>query len=431
MNSRTIKHVIHWFSPLPPARTDIAEYTCRILPALSRQAKVILWTDQRDWTLELETYAEVRAFDPNTFSLKCVAAARRDLNIPAHLTDSIFINIGNNWLFHAGLLTVAQKIPSVIILHDLVLQEMLLDSVKQGTVDGADYLDAIEEFYGTAARLLAKDALTGQTEARASMLAFPGLELVTRNALAIISHSPTIHQLFHHEPQVEPLVINLPFPSHVNVTARRLKSGPVRLVQFGHIGPNRRAIEILDTIGSLRDRIEFRLDVVGQIWNEDLLRRKIEACGLKGVVHLHGYLPENKLDELISQAHLVLNLRYPTMGEASGSQLRIWSRASCSVVSDHGWYATLPSNTVLKIPVEPGAEKDSLRDLLVDIDHNRAKFKSVGEAGLEWLSSKHDPEGYASEIYRVCERTSFMGRDMLIRRQRQRFEQVSGDKPLR
>lgn len=418
MGGRVIKHVIHWFSPLPPARTDIAEYTRRILPALSREAKVILWTDQTYWEHELETYAEVRAFDPNTFSPQHIADVRRALDVPSHITDSIFINIGNNCLFHAGLLTVAQRVPSVIILHDLILQEMLLDSVHQGKLDSGGYLSAIEEFYGTAVCSLAKEALAGQPGARTAMLAFPGLELVTSAALGIISHSATAHQFFHHKPPVDPLILNLPFPSRDTATARRLKSGPLRLVQFGHIGPNRRAIEILDALGSLRDGIEFRLDIVGQVWDKDLLKKKIKTCGLQGLVHLHGYLPENRLDKLISNAHLVFNLRYPTMGEASGSQLRIWSHGSCSVVSDLGWYASLPDNTVLKCPIEPSAEKDSLHRLLRDLGHDRGKLKSLGEAGLERLRTWHNPEGYADEIYRVCDRMLLMSRDLLVRRQR-------------
>lgn len=418
MRGRAIKHVIHWFSPLPPARTDIAEYTRRILPALSREAQVILWTDQTQWEHDLETYAEVRTFNPNTFSPQCLADVRRALDIPPHVTDSVFINIGNNWLFHAGLLTVAQRVPSVIILHDLVLQEMLLDSVRQGKLDRNGYLSAVEEAYGTIARSLAEEALTGNLQARTEILAFPGLELVTRNALGIISHSASADQFFHLKPSVDPLILNLPFPCTKTVTARRLQSGPVRLVQFGHIGPNRRAVEILDTLGSLKDRIEFRFDIIGQVWDAELLKRKVETNGLQGIVHLHGYLPEAKLDELISEAHLVFNLRYPTMGEASGSQLRIWSRAGCSVVSDHAWYGSLPNDTVLKIPVEPDAEKASLQRILLDLSQDRSRFKSVGEAGLAWLQTKHDPSGYADEIYRVCDRMSFMSRDLLNRRQR-------------
>jgi len=329
----------------------------------------------------------------------------------------VFINIGNNWLFHAGLLSVAQRVTSVVILHDLVLQEMLLDSVRHGKLDGTGYLDAIEENYGSTARKTAQDALAGRHGTRRAMLAYPGLELVTKASLSVISHSEAAHQFFRHKPSTDPLILNLPFPVTDTVTARRLRSGPVRLVQFGHIGPNRRLLQILGVLGSLRDRLEFRFDIVGQIWDEGLVKRKIDACGLQGFVHLHGYLPELRLDELISEAHLVFNLRYPTMGEASGSQLRIWSRGGCSVVSDHGWYASLPADTVLKIPVEPGADTDSLRRLLLDLDHDRSKFWSVGEAGLVRLRNKHSPDRYAEDIYRVCEKMTLMSRELLIRRQ--------------
>ena len=64
-----------------------------------------------------------------------------------------------------------------------------------------------------------------------------------------------------------------------------------------------------------------------------------EAAG-----YFHGFTSEKKLDEALSQAHLAINLRYPTMGEA-WSQLRIWAHASQSG-SQVGWYATLPPDTV-------------------------------------------------------------------------------------
>ena len=48
---------INWFSPLPPARTGIADYTFGILPELSRRAEVTLWTDRTGWDPALEQYA--------------------------------------------------------------------------------------------------------------------------------------------------------------------------------------------------------------------------------------------------------------------------------------------------------------------------------------------------------------------------------------
>ena len=54
---------INWFSPLLPARTDIAHYTARILPALKSSAQITLWTHQPEWDRELENHARVRRID--------------------------------------------------------------------------------------------------------------------------------------------------------------------------------------------------------------------------------------------------------------------------------------------------------------------------------------------------------------------------------
>jgi hypothetical protein len=54
--------ILNWFSPLPPAKSGIAAYTARILPALHRRAHIILWTDQDEYDSNLENYAEVRRY---------------------------------------------------------------------------------------------------------------------------------------------------------------------------------------------------------------------------------------------------------------------------------------------------------------------------------------------------------------------------------
>jgi glycosyltransferase involved in cell wall biosynthesis len=415
-----VRHVIHWFSPLPPARTDIAEYTRRILPALAREAQVILWTDQTSWNAALEIHAEVRSYDHRSFSPASIADVRRSLGILPHATDTVFINIGNNWMFHAGLLELARRMPAVVILHDLVIQEMLLDAVIQGRFPRDPYLNEVATNYGPDARRLAVEAIHGSPDARKAMLAWPGLELVTSCALAIISHSQDVLGYFRSPPPVEPCILDLPFPCNDTASARRVRSGPVRLVQFGHIGPNRRALEILDVLAALRTRLAFRFDIVGEVWDETLLRRKINGYGLEDSVHLHGFLPENRLDALISEAHLIFNLRYPTMGEASGSQLRIWSHAACSVVSNHGWYATLPEGTALKIPVEPEAEREALERLLLQLGEDRLSCVSVGKVGFEHLKAKHSPSLYANEIVRICDQTGRFAQDMLKRQHVQR-----------
>jgi len=40
---------LNWFSPLAPARSEIAHYTARTVAALRGHAEVTLWTDQAKW----------------------------------------------------------------------------------------------------------------------------------------------------------------------------------------------------------------------------------------------------------------------------------------------------------------------------------------------------------------------------------------------
>src|SRR6266542_2879472 len=50
---------INWFSPLPPARSEIARYAAPVIEALSQQVQVIAWTDQNEWDSRLEDFCDV------------------------------------------------------------------------------------------------------------------------------------------------------------------------------------------------------------------------------------------------------------------------------------------------------------------------------------------------------------------------------------
>lgn len=62
---KSAKPRIHWISPVPPAETDIAHYTHRILPELAEVAELVLWTDAADWDWNLHNIAPVRHLDPD------------------------------------------------------------------------------------------------------------------------------------------------------------------------------------------------------------------------------------------------------------------------------------------------------------------------------------------------------------------------------
>jgi glycosyltransferase involved in cell wall biosynthesis len=171
---------------------------------------------------------------------------------------------------------------------------------------------------------------------------------------------------------------------------------PYRLVVFGHIGPNRRMDALLLALAEFPERDRFHLDIYGQLWDMERVRDQLRALALKGLVTLHGFVPERELNAALAVAHLVINLRYPTMGEASVAQLQVWDHALPSLVTRVGWYARLPEDAVAF--VRPEHEIADIQAHLGAFLANPARFARMGEIGRRILVQYHTPEAYAQAI---------------------------------
>ena len=172
------------------------------------------------------------------------------------------------------------------------------------------------------------------------------------------------------------------------------------------------------------------------MWDIDRFYDKVAILGLEKRVYLHGFVSEEVLDDALRQAHLVLNLRHPSMGEASGSQLRIWNAGAASVVTRAGWYADLPKETTYIIDQEH--EISQLQALFRSLADNRTALASIGNAGRMYLETHHTPEFYAEQLLDLAQAVisdagnvmkwrSFSAlalRSHLCEQQRSRFAQI-------
>ena len=401
---------IHWISPLPPAETDIAHYTARVLPALSKKAEVVLWTDAREWDPALERHATVRRFDPDTVLPRDFAAASRGTG-----PEMLFLHIGNSWVFHAGFLRLAQRIPTFVVLHDLAIQELMIEAVEQNEWDAPSYLAGLAKWYGAEGTRLGQACLNRTEKGSAISASLPGFELVLDKALGVLTHTELAHHAVQARlPQLPAQVLPLPFEIGPAPLPRRTSSGPLRLLQFGWIGPNRRLEQILEALAQMPEGFDYRLDVMGKIWDSDLIYDKLTQLNLAHRVHLHGFVSEPVLNDALRQAHLVLNLRHPSMGEASGSQLRIWNAAAPSVVTREGWYAGLPEDVVYSIDTDN--EIAQLLALLLRLAADRRAGDEIGTAGRAYFEAHHAPTAYAQNIVAWDEETAGQaGRDLALR----------------
>jgi glycosyltransferase involved in cell wall biosynthesis len=367
-----------------------------------------LWADQPQWDTELETFAEIRQFDA---TLDTPIDLR---SLPTRHTgpECVLIHIGNSWVFHSNILKLAHHMPTIGVLHDLAVQELLIDCCRNGLFPASNYKQGMEYWYGNTAAGLADALLEGEVSPAKVVDSVPGFEIALGRATGVVTHTEPAFTAVSARRFWPVYRLDLPFELKPSPGPNRSKSGPLRLMQFGHTGPNRRLEEVLHILSKLQAQIDFRFDIYGKLWDTDLIVNRISELGLTEKVYWHGFVEEAVLDRALAEAHLVFNLRHPTMGEASGSQLRIWAAEAASVVSNQGWYASVPEETVFRIPVE--SEASALTELLYQLSHDRSIGARVGSAGRAHLEAYHGTERYAEGILAIAEEYPRDCRDALI-----------------
>ncbi len=383
---------INFFSPLPPVRSDIANFTRLVVTPLHALADVTVWTAQPE-PPELDSPVTVERFDPADIAWPRLNQA--DLNV---------YNIGNNASFHRAIFEVARQVPGLVVLHDTRLQHFFARYSETPGPDRDFYLDCMRRSHGPAGLADAEAFLSG---------AQPLDRLVERYPLTLSAMEGALGAVVHNQADAQALAAQTRTPVFYQPLAfagsspapRRPEGSTLRLVVFGFIGSNRRISSILEALAGLPDR-DWRLDIYGLLETPDEVAAQTASLGLEDRVHQHGFVPEAELDAALAQADLALNLRFPSMGEASGSQLRIWDASLPSLVTRIGWYAGLPKDTVFF--VEPEREIAMIREHLAALRRDPAPFRRAGLRGREVLRQFHTPEAYAAALMEIAEQAAHL-----------------------
>ena len=411
------------FTPLPGLRTEIANMTATMLPELAKLAELRAWTVQETWRDGLEEGYEIRHYDPGVLPV-------REFN----WADVNFYNLGNDATYHRTIFDVARRIPGVHILHDISLAHFFA-SFATGSQEDRQYYQWEMEQIGLGAE--AREFLSGDLEFESLVDRAPMTRAMLRPALGAVVHNfaemdtvamastvPLFYvPLCHAQRAVE-------VPPHAE---RRFGDGqPIRLIVFGFIGRNRCLPEVLRALAGMPDSAAYLLDIYGSMAETEMVQGMVAALGLQEQVTLHGFVSEEALDLALQRADLAINLRNPTMGEASASQLRIWANSLPSVVSDVSWYGTLPDDAVFR--VTPGREVEELQAHLAAIRREPARFREAGLRGRVLLRRDHQPAQYAHALLEIAGLTPQMHarRNALLmaRRAAGALMQVAGGAPV-
>ena len=312
---------VAYYSPLPPSRSGIADYSSLLLPALRERIEVVV--------------AEPGKRRPSA--------------------DIALYHVGNDPDAHGWILDALEERPGVVVLHEVVLHH-LIAGITIGRGDGRGYLDAMERELGVAGRLLGLGVLDNllpllwETQPER----FPLTGSILDDAHGLIVHSGFVAQKAR-DAGYQGRLWRIPHPAWPmhDVTPASDVSGDPLIGCFGFLNMNKRIPELLRAFASLRKkRPGARLLLAGAAGERFDLSRRLERLGLQDGITRLDYVPEERMWSLMAACDVLVNLRFPTMGETSGSVIRGLSLGKAMVVSDVGWFSELPDDVAVKVPVD-------------------------------------------------------------------------------
>jgi glycosyltransferase involved in cell wall biosynthesis len=353
---------VAYYSPLPPERSGIADYSALLLPELGRRVDLVV--------------------------------ARRGRRRPPRGTDLPLYHVGNDPEAHGWIVEALRRWPGVVVLHEFVLHH-LIAGLTLARGDAATYLAAMEREAGLAGRLLAHGVIERSVpplwEQRPEDFPLVGLVLDAAREHGLIVHSRYVERRAREHGYVGP-IWHVPHPAWPvpDVEPAELE-GELVIACLGHVNASKRVPQLLEAFARLREHHSgARLVLAGAVAPRFDLDSRLRRLGLdddRSVVR-EGFVDERRLWELLARCDVCVGLRSPTMGETSGIVLRALSLGRPLVVSDVGWFSELPAAAALRVPVDEH-EVQTLTAALELLARDERVRRQMGEAARGHAEREH------------------------------------------
>lgn len=345
------------FSPLPPSRSGIADYTEALAQSLARRVSLTLYGSA-----------------PHSFN-----AAEFDLPL---------YQIGNN-VYHDFVYEAALRHPGVVVMHESNLHHLLAEiTIKRNDWDA--YVRECEYDGGPAARAFAERVR--KLEVGPDYTGVPLTRRIREAARGIIVHSRFMRDELLAQGYRGPIAV-IPHGAWIPEGDRlgyRSKLGLDHLTPlvgiFGFLKPYKRIAEALRAFRRVvRLQPQARMILVGEPHPEFPVEEMIRSLGLSAHVRVLGFTPIEEFVGYLSACDIILNLRWPTVGESSGTLLRSLGLGKAVMVSEVGSFAEFQDDVCLKIPVGAG-EEDLLFEYLNLLISRPDVAQALGARAREWVA---------------------------------------------
>lgn len=385
-------------TPWPPARTGVADYSRRLVEAMSAYADIDVAVDGdlAEPTIQAaaaESFASTLSFH-STGQLKS-----RDLAVGGY--DAVLLAIGNSE-FHAGALKLLrrQQVRAHVLTHDVQLSGLYVHGLSRGAVpDGLEA--AVRQAYPSLAPDLRFDGNLFEAMDRA------GVRMV--RDVARLAESVIVNSEFAAEearadaaPEWSDRVQLCPFAYPPAVKREGTSMVLNLLCSFGVVHPIKRPSALVEALPLLsHHRPNARIALVGPI-SEDLreeLEALAESVGVRDQLSITGEVTDEEYEAWLERASAAVQLREQSNGESSAAVADCVAHGLPTLVSSVGPQSELPNFVAKVAPDAPADELALALERILDLAGNEDLMATshafVAENGFDRAARciwRHVPE---------------------------------------
>jgi glycosyltransferase involved in cell wall biosynthesis len=348
---------VAFFSPLPPARSGIADYSEALIQSLKP-------------LVDLEVFSGGhQSFDPTRF-------------------DVALYHVGNNG-HHSFVYEAALRHPGVVVMHESNLHHLMADlTIKRGDWDA--YLRECE--YEGGASALAFAERVRKLEVGPDYEGVPMTKRLLAASRGVVVHSRFMREEMRAAGFSGPTAV-IPHGAWIPQADRNgfrhklgLDEATPLVGIFGYLKPYKRIAESLRAFRRLLRLVpNVKMILVGEPHPEFPVEAMIRTMGLAASVRVLGFAPIADFVGYLGACDIVLNLRFPTVGESSGTLLRSLGLGKAVMVSEVGSFQEFPDDVCLKVPVGPG-EEDLIFEYLNLLVSRPDVARQLGERARDYVA---------------------------------------------
>lgn len=391
-----------YFTPLPPSKSGIADYNAELLPYLARGADIAVFVEQPD---ELRVNRERADFSVHD-------AFHFDEIHRQHPFDLCVYHQGNN-PHHEYIYDRAIKTPGLLVLHEHCLHHLIAWKTL-GRKDEEGYWNEMFYAYGRLGARVADMRANAVGSDYQQFLMPLNHRLVSRSRGVIVHNAYAASQLegLGRETPVEivphhlsPKVYELDRMDKLECRqSLGIPDDAWVIASFGFVTQSKRIPTVLSAFKRLLRHIPNAMFlVVGEDHWKWSAAPLIEEMGLENRARITGYTTERDFFRYLKAVDVIVNLRYPTAGETSGTLVRALGAGLPVIVTDFGQFTELPDDVCLKVPATENEEKE-LYSRMRAVTCRPTLRERLSRRAAEWIRSENEISRSAARYLAFAER---------------------------